>query len=209
MKLILLLTSLAIATFSCNNKSVKLSEVKVNELRTHFVELLKDYDSTAKLDSFRFIRLDTITPKIIYNVLFNSITKKHEYDMKILKSDLDIYKSQVQMLRISAGLSKSLFQTYKEETDDQNKKIQTRLHNDSLLELDMKNINDLMAKADSQTLKYYQAVVLYQYKRKDMSVKKDTGYVYLNLDKNIIRVEDFNKLTEAIYPMKGSLKTDD
>lgn len=107
------------------------------------------------------------------------------------KELLDEYKLKIRQTKLAAELSSSLFSLYKGQALDLKVKLQD--HNDRFTALLKKDtlLTLQIAKADSIKTVGYQAVCFYQMRRKDQSVKKDTTFVPLNADKNIVERQDF------------------
>ena len=75
---------------------------------------------------------------------------------------------------------------------------------ESLVVIDLKNLDTLMAKSDSLHPVFFTAKCLFQIKRKDMSVEKDTTRILLNKEMNILKTEDYNRVVSKLYtPLSG------
>ena len=78
----ILLIAVIFVSGACNNKNDILSKVKQNELKTYFTEVIKGHDSSYKLDSFRVIKLDTITKKKIFKLLLSDAFNLHNINLR-------------------------------------------------------------------------------------------------------------------------------
>jgi hypothetical protein len=106
---------------------------------------------------------------------------------------LETYQSHMNLVRLSSDLDSDLYTNYKLEAEkdrrilDENSKKATEF---------LQNIDSLQkirAKADSiQPVAYY-GVCFYQLRKADQSVRKDTFFLILNQDKNIVEKEEILK----------------
>jgi hypothetical protein len=190
--LLFIATFIAVAMVSCKNEnSADLSDQQIGEAKIYITSVLKRIDSTSTIDSFRYLRLDTLYEKNKYNFLAGYIREQIEADNTELKQLLDKFKDDMRMASLSNGLSNSLYENYKGEANDAKEKMQ---------ELQKKTI-DLSEKFDSAAARHnradstkpiaYYGVYYYQLRHQNRSVEKDTAYVLMNLDKNIIERETF------------------
>jgi hypothetical protein len=154
---------------------------------------MKTIDSTNILDSVNLLKFDTVTQKKIYvkkvlniyNLIDDGQSKVHD----ILKDN----KLNLQMVALSAGLDKKLYDNYREEAEqkiDEAKEINKK---DSVYQKQADSLTKITAASDSIKPLYFQIKCLIQYHRKDLSVARDTGYAYINLNKDIVRSEDILK----------------
>lgn len=192
MKQLLLFILFASTIFvSCKSNHSELADSKVSEMRTFIEKTYQNIDSTMKLDSFRFVRLDTITQQEKYmemtEGLISEVQELNETGAKLIES----YKNNKRMADLINDISSSTYSYYKDEADDDIKKISEQRDETQQKLKALDSLQVLTAKADSVKPVGYQAVCLYQIRRADMSVKKDTCYVLLNLEKNIVKKNDF------------------
>jgi hypothetical protein len=190
--LLFIATTISFALGSCKTRdAVALSDHQIDEAKIYITSVLKKFDSTSTLDSFRYLRLDTLYEKNKYNFLADDIREQIDDDNAEMKQLLDKFKDDIRMASLSSGLSNSLYQNYKGEAEDAKDKMQ---------EL-QKKTEDLSEKFDSAAARHnradstkplaYYGVYYYQLRHQNRSVKTDTAYVLMNLDKNIIERETF------------------
>lgn len=108
-------------------------------------------------------------------------------NIDILQSKLD---DNIKLVKLYNGLDKTLWDHYKTEAKEQSNKIHELLLRDSLYGKSYDSLKASLIGADNKILLYYMAQCLRQYHRKDMTVKRDTVYVFLSPEKNIINREE-------------------
>lgn len=176
---------------SCKNEKKAVSTVKENELQTYVTETIKKIDSTISLDTFRYVYLDTITEKEKLSEIVGSITD----EMKVLNertgNELELMKTNAKLVRLADGLSSTLFDTYKSDLNDNKKEIDKNTVLFQKLQLASDSIITLAKSADSIKPVAYYAACFYQIRHKDQSVKRDTFFVLLNNNLNIVKRSDF------------------
>jgi hypothetical protein len=186
---------IAVCYISCQqSENDKLSE----NLRIYCEGKVKDIDSLNHLDSMRVIKIDTITQRDILIFKSNKTLKRNDS----LKSELEYlsekFNTNYKLAKLSSGISSTLFDNYKTEALDNNTKLQNII---ILMKANLSKSDSLLklAKtADSISPVHFQAISLIQYTRKDRSVYRDTAYVDLNIEKQIVRPADMNKLYYSI-----------
>lgn len=176
--------------FSCNNKEATQRKNLDKNLFKFFSENLKSIDSTLHLDSVRIIKFDTITKtSILYQKILSIYLEVDDNNDKFK----EIKKTQnldAQMIRLTAGLSNSLYENSMDDYKQKNEEMKA-LHNVGLVLLKKADsLTDILKTADSTTLVYFQVKCLIQYQRKDLSVKRDTAFAFLNPERNIVRRTD-------------------
>lgn len=185
-----LLLFCVILIFSCQSRNEKENKNITDKLIIYFEENLKGEDNTNHLDSVRILKFDTITHvQILFkkiNVLYDKIDENQTTFDELLESA----KSDAQMMRLTAGLSNALYQNSKEDFKAKNEKMKDLQSEDSVLMQRADSLKTITHTADSTKLLYLQVKCLVQIKRKDLSVKRDTAFAFLNSDKNIVRYED-------------------
>lgn len=161
-----------------------------NNLRVFFTEKLKKIDSSSRLDTLKFIKLDTVTQVDL--LISESMDLGIKNDSLKIEFDYTAEKvnQYVKLARLSRGLSGDLFANYKEEAENYNKQLQDlqRL----MKENHEKRVSVLKQSdtADSVHAKYFEAICLLQYTRKDKTVFRDTVFANVNLQKQIIAKGD-------------------
>lgn len=197
MRLIIFLLVIQVFVASCNQSPSQ----KVNEaaLKTYFTEQIKKVDSTMKLESLTFIKLDTTTLKNQYINLWNGMyDKSDEYDYEINRL-IEKIKSNRKLQSLSSDLSYTLWKNYKDDADDDTKEAREYLSKDSLIKVDMAKIDTLLKSADSIKPVSYTAKCLYTIRKKDQSISKDTTLIRLDLDFNILDNTEYSKQLNRLY----------
>ncbi len=187
MRYILFLLVLA----ACISKEPQLPDAKVAQLRTHFSELYKEFDSTATLDSFEFVRLDTITEKKRLLVVIGEIPDQMDVLNDQIKSRLDLTQSTIKVASLYRGLDQSLFEHYKGEAEDEHKKAVELKDEFHLLAKRMDSLQALYDVADSTSLSAYHAICSFQVRDKKQVVRRDTAYILMSKAKDIIDREAY------------------
>lgn len=187
-----LFLAFTVLIFGCGSKTL-ISTSKENEYRTYFSSRLKDYDSTASIDSFCFIRYDTLTQFSKLIGQYNNALGDLELNSKLL--DLENKKMNLtgQELLLYRNLDNNLFEQEKMEAKneiDSGRAIEEKVFQ---LKRRVNFYDSLLKKADTVKTIGYTAVCFYQVRNRDQSVKKDTFRVILNTDMNIITPKDFYK----------------
>jgi hypothetical protein len=192
-----LLFTICIYLFSCKDEAEKLSQELQNDLQTYFkVNLM---DSTSKLDSFRLIKIDTITQRmLLYEqsyVLGSQLDDLIEI-YKLSNQDLSLSVDQMQLYRMLE--SRTLMEIEKKDFDKKKEKgLQIRKEIDTLMAIT--NTIDSLAKiADTTKPVGFQVKCFYQLRRMDKSVERDTTFILLNINKDIIKRADFLKLPYSV-----------
>lgn len=178
---------------SCKSSKNKFSVTKENELRKYFLQKIKEIDSTYSLDSFMLVRIDTLTQRDKYVAMADPVIERMKEINEELEDLVKSYKSNMQLVNLSSGLSAALYNNYKVEADDDKREIDKLGQEGKMLAAKHDSLMGLSRTADSITPVAYQSVSFYQFRRKDGSVKKDTAFIILNKDKNIIKREEFSQ----------------
>lgn len=177
---------------SCQHAKVKaISDTKETELRTFFLETYKGIDSTIKIDSFRFVRLDTISLKEKYFYAAGRLSDRIEECTEEAKKNNELLQTELQLMRLYSGLSTSLYKNASDDFDKYHQKVSDAIAKGKGLIAKQDSLNKLATKSDSLNPVGYEAICLYQIRYKDQSIKKDTAYIVLNQEKNIVKREDF------------------
>jgi hypothetical protein len=169
-------------------------EDKLTELRVHLDEKLKAIDPANKLDSFQLIRIDTLTQRdkygFMHEVLADSLNRIK------LRMDLyaELYNANLKLANLSKRSSIPEYNSYKAEAEENKKELEQSEEESKHLELQSFYCDSLLKISDTIKSIGYKAACLYQLRRKDRSVLNDTAYILMNLNKDIIRKEDFIKI---------------
>lgn len=98
----------------------------------------------------------------------------------------------------------SLSDEYRDEVNDDTKKIDVAFGNKKLMLKDMWAVNELIIKADSIKPVAYVACCAYRVKLSDKSTTKDTTEVILDTDYSIMSKEEFARRLQKIYKPKSN-----
>lgn len=192
MKLIFLVIAV-ITIVSCtqNGTESQLSIQKISEAKTYFSSKVKEFDSTTVIDSFKYVRLDTLVEKSKYRFVTGDLVDQMEANTQESKDLLEKYKYSIRMASLTSGLSNSLFSNYKGEADDIRGKMDELREKTMHLSALYDSAVARRSRADSTKPVGYFGVFAYQLRQKNNAVTKDTAYVVFNLDKNIVERKDF------------------
>src|SRR5688572_9131893 len=124
MKWMILFCSLIIvACSSKKDKKVK-EDDKLSELRIHLEERLKADDPANKLDSFKLIRIDSLTQRDKFNFLNEALTdslKRVKLRMEVYS---ELYKANLKLANLSKRRSNSQDSAYKAEAEENKKEFE-------------------------------------------------------------------------------------
>lgn len=180
---------LSIFIFSCSTKKNNDNNRK-DKIFTFSKSELKDIDSTAILDSIRFISNDTITDNDLIFMRFNRLSSEMSNNIDIIKLKQEKTLNYLQIARLSSELSSSIYSTYKEDANKLIEEVKEDLKKDSLNRSILDSLSIQLNKSDTVTMRYLEVKSLRQYHRKDLSVVRDTVYTVFDLMDNLIRNED-------------------
>ena len=187
---------------SCNQSTIK--KVNENNLKTYFKAQIKKLDSSITLETFTFVKLDTITLKNQFSQLYNGMLAKSRKTQREIATLLEKVKSNRQLQSLSNGLSATLYKNYKEDADDDLAKAKEMLLQDSLLRIDFSKVDTILLKVDSTKPVAYLAKCFYLIKQQDLLVSKDTAYITMDIDYNIVNNEEYYKqLNQLFRPASG------
>lgn len=197
MRLLFSLFVLLVCIVSCNQSTSK--KVSESALRIYFIEQIKKIDSTMKIESLTFLKLDTTTLKNQYINLWNRMyDKSDEYNYEINRL-IDKIKANRKLQNLTSDLSYTLWKNYKDDADDNTKEAREYLTKDSLIRVDLAKIDTLLKSADSIKPVSYITKCLYTIRKKDQSISKDTARIRLDLDFNILDNAEYAKQLNRIY----------
>jgi len=183
--------------FACSSDDRKIiQDDTVNRLRIHFEERIKTIDSTNKLDSFRLINIDSLTQRDKYNFLNDDIKDSLKRTKLRMEVYSELYKANLKLANVSRGRSASQYSAYKADAEENKKEFEKYQEESKLLEAQSLYYDSLLKISDTVKAIGYEAVCLYQLRRKDQSVFKDTSYILMNLNKDIIRREYLIKMPD-------------
>lgn len=176
---------------SCSPKGQLLPDSKVDELRTNFIETVREADSSFKIDSFKLVRIDTLTMVDKYWTISVQLTADITRKTDEAKSLLKEFSNLVDLTNLSNGISERLYSQYKADANEKQAEGLSVLEEAKQLTSKRDSFSVLSRTADSVNPVAFSAVCFYQVRRKDQSVIKDTTYIILNTDRNIIKMTDY------------------
>lgn len=197
MKFLLLIVAFLFLITSCNQSPSQ--RVNESQLKIYFSTKIKDIDSTMKLESLNFIKLDTTTLKNQYINLWLAMAEKYKSHSSIIKLLDESIKTNRKLQSIYSDISYSLWKNYNEEEEEDRKKLNEYFAKANLLSVDMSQIDSLITKADSLKPVSYVAKCFYTIRKKDQSISKDTTLIRLDLDFNILDNDEYAKQLKRLY----------
>lgn len=197
MRLVLSFFIFAFFIVTCNQSSSK--KVNENNLKTYLLSELKKYDSTYILQTFTFIKLDTITLQDQYYQFINGMLDKVEENHIEIKRLFEEVKSNKQMQRLSSDLSSNLYNNFKDNAEDYLKKANELISKDTILLKDIDILGKIKLTTDSIKPISYEAKCFYIIKKQDQSIQKDTAFIILDLDYNILDRKEYKKQLNKLY----------
>jgi hypothetical protein len=192
-----LILTIVLTIGSCKSKEEKQKEQLQDNLKTYFDINLKD--STAALDSFKLVKIDTITQKMLLFEQVSVLNNQLDYLLDIYKLTNHKMANSIDQMRLYGMLnSKTLVDIEKNDFDkvsEKSKEIKAEL--DTVIKI-VKLLDSNSTKADTIKPVGFQAKCFYQVRLKDKSIKRDTTFILLNENKDIINRKDFLKLPYEI-----------
>ena len=179
--------------FACNLKGAPISEAKEKELKTHFVSQYKQIDPDSRVDSFAFLKLDTITLQRKYVALSFNYMDEWEKQNQLMKIENDLLQKRIQLMRLSKDQENSLQEQTKEEAKQSLDTIAVIEKRAQKAQLKMNYYDSLSKRADSLKPIGYEAICIYRISLRDWTQQLDTAYIILNNNKNIVSHEEFYK----------------
>jgi adenylate cyclase class IV len=182
---------------SCKNKEEQQQEKLEEDLKVYYS--INQKDSAAVLDSFKLVMVEKITQKMLMYEQASVLNNQLEYLVDIYKLTNDKMSNSINQMRLYGILdSKSLVDMKRKDFDKESKKskeIKTEL--DTVMKI-IKLLDSAAVNADTVKSIGFQAKCFYQIRLKDKSIKRDTAYILLNENKDIIKRDDFLKLPYRI-----------
>jgi|LakMenE18May11ns_1017448.scaffolds.fasta_scaffold9714590_1 hypothetical protein len=197
MKFALGLFFLFMTLISCKSQKDKENDRLTDNLKEYFKNNLQD--SSAIIDSFLLLKIDTLTQFNKLREQVTYLTNDTEKLLEFFKLNNSKLSVQVSQLKLYEMLESSTLVSIQKE--DVNKTI--KKGKDISAELDTiqkisKNILSQIAAADTIKAIGFQAKCLYQLRKKDRSVKRDTAYFVLNQNKDIIEFKDWLNIPYSV-----------
>ena len=194
MKRIFSLCALTFVACSSTSDHNVTKEDKLTELRIHYEESLKAIDPTNKLDSFQLIRIDTLTQRDKYSFMHEVLADSLNRIKLRMELYTELYNANLKLANLSKRSSPPEYNSYKAEAVENKKELEKSEEESKHLELQTLLYDSLLRIDNTASPIGYKAVCLYQLRRKDRSVLNDTAYILMNLNKDIIRREDFIRI---------------
>ncbi len=178
---------------SCKSKEERAAEKLREDLKTYFV--INIQDSTATLDSFKVVKVDTITQQMLLLKQNSLLQNELQYLMSLYRTQIDYLNACINTEKASAFLENAVLnEMYAQDTKKAGEKadlIHAEL--EAILAVTDKIIHKA-AVADSIKPIGFEAICAFQIRLLDKSVKQDTAYIILNTNKDIVNEEDFMKI---------------
>ncbi len=194
MKCIISLFTLTIVACSCKEQPNTTQDDKLTELRVHLEERLKAIDPANKVDSVKLISIDTLTQRDKYSLLKEALTDSLERAKLRMEVVAELYTANLRLMNLSKRRSATEYEGYRKEAEENKSEVEAIDSVSKQLESKVLYYDSLSSIMQTKTPIGYKAVCLYQLRRRDRSVSMDTANILMNLDKNIVREEDFIKL---------------
>lgn len=192
-RLSIALLFISFSIISCSNKNDIQNEKLRKDLSTFFLSNLND--SSVLLDSFSLIKIDTITEYMKLSEQFSVLNNQQQFLLELLKNktdELSLISNKIQLYRMIGSRDLVNIEMQKVEENQEKFKL-LRNEVDSLRKV-LISVIDTQKKADTVKPIALQAKCLYQIRNKDKSIKRDTVYIILNLNKDIVNRKDFLSL---------------
>lgn len=143
-----IISFLFIALISCSRSERPIDNISQSDLNTYFKSILKEMDSTASISKLQIISVDTINEREMYNhfslMMFGEIENMKLHGDRLL----DKYKSQLQLVSLSNGISSTLYKNYKIDADNTYNKLVELARQDSLMAADIRILDSIALKKE-------------------------------------------------------------
>jgi len=179
--------------FACNSNGKAISEAKEKELKEHFVSQYKQIDPNSRVDSFAFVKLDTITLQKKYAAIAFNFMDEWEKQNQLMKIENDLLVKRIQLMRLSREQKDSLEEQSKEEAKQSLDTIALIEKRVQEAQTKMNYYDSLSKRADSVKPIGYEAICIYRVSLPDWTQQLDTAYIILNKNKSIVSRDEFYK----------------
>ena len=176
---------------ACNSKGKPISEMKEKELKEHFISQYKQVDPNTRVDSFAFVKLDTITLQRKYAALSFSYMDEWEKQNQLMKIENELLQKRIQLMRLSSNQENLLQKQTKEEATQSLDTIAVIEKRVQQAQLKMNYYDSLSKKADSVKPVGYEAICIYRISLPDWTQQLDTAYIILNKNQHIVSHGEF------------------
>ncbi len=197
MKYLFFVSLIILLTVSCKENSK--NRVNVSHLKTFFIAKIKIIDSTYYVETFALIKVDTITLKNQYRGICNEMIDKRNKYIDDGEKILEKVKRDVNLENLDNGTDRALSKVLANSINEDKEDLKKLVLKDSLLKLDLNNVEALMIKSDSIKPVAYFARCYYTIRKKDFSISKDTTAIRLDLELNILDREEYAKSINRLY----------
>ena len=182
---------------ACKDAKEKELDAFQSNLKTYFLANLMD--STATIDTFRLIVIDTITQRQLLNEQYNVLSGQ-------LDNLIEIYKLNTKSLSLDVDQIR-LYRMIESEdlVDIQRKEAKNHMDKGNLMKAEMDTLTKILSgietkekSADTIRPIGFEAKCFYQIRNMDKSVKRDTSFILLNINKDIVKRKDFLQLPYVV-----------
>lgn len=174
----------------CKSEKQKEADTLESNLKVNFIANIQD--TTISVDSFRLLKIDTITQSMLVLEQYEVLSKDLEELIGLYKNSTQLLSSKVDQLKLYSMLdSKTLVEIQQSEVKSQgNKGNLIKKEIDTLSKI-IDVIVGNMKTADTIKAIGFQAKSFYQIRKKDKSVIRDTSFIILNIHRDIVNRKDF------------------
>lgn len=197
MRCSLIIFSSILLICSCKNSKDNQQEKLIGNLKTYF--RANFMDSTENLDSLRILKIDSLNKiqilgeqNTVLGNSFDHLMELYKLNLKSMTNDAE----EIALLR-NMGDQTLLDIQYKDLDNDKEQGKLMKIQLDTLIKI-MNDIGEKMKKVDTTKKVGFQLKCFYQIRQKDKSVKRDTVYLFLNENKDIISREDLIKVPYTV-----------
>lgn len=189
----LIFLTFVVLLFACKSEGEKEQRKLQDDMQSYFKANMMD--STSTLDSFCLVKIDTITQRMLLFEQSSVLGRQLDNLIELHKLSNQELSNSVDQMRLYRMIeSKDLVEIEKKDFDKNKEKgQQIRFEIDTLMSI-TKNIDSSAQHSDSVKAIGFQAKCFYQLRRKDKSVERDTTFILLNINKDIVKRSDILKL---------------
>lgn len=187
------LFAILFALISCSSEEERRHEKLQADLRTYFG--INYIDSTSVVDSFQLLKLDTVSQRMVYFEQSSVLSEQLNVLINLYKLTSESMSLRVDKIRIYASMnSDELVEIAQKEFEkEKSKSGAIKAEIDTVLKV-VELLDSLIVSADSVIPVGFQANCSYQIRLKDKSIQRDTAFIILNLNKDIINRKDLISL---------------
>ena len=129
------------------------------------------------------------------NEQFSILNNQQKFLLELFRNKIDelsLFRDKIELYSMIGSRSLVNIEMKKVEENQENSKL-LKNEIDSLTKV-LNGIVEIEKKSDSVNAVAFQAKCFYQLRNKDKSIKRDTAYIILNLNKDIVNRKDFLSL---------------